>query len=254
MPAPTQDILAAADDLLQPARFDDYALNGLQVPGPPITETLVTGVSANAELFGLAAKAHADLVLVHHGLFWDPGVRALDPVLKGRLQTLFENDMALAAYHLPLDAHPEIGNNALLARALGAATLKPFARHGSETIGCLGTLPGEGIALADLVAHVRAATDRDPLVFDVGPLTVREVAVVTGAGASYLDEAATLGAQAFVTGEIPERAMALARELGINLIAAGHYATETLGIRRLGEVLAERFGLRHEFIDVPNPV
>lgn len=254
MPAPIPQILAAADDLLKPARFDDYCVNGLQVPGPPTADTLVTGVSASAELFGRAADSNADLVLVHHGVFWDPGVRTVDPVLKGRLQTLFENEIALAAYHLPLDAHPEIGNNALLARELGAIELSPFARHGAETIGCLGTLPGDGMELADLVERTQAATQRESLVFDVGAPTVTTVAVVSGAGAGYLEEAATAGAQALVTGEIPERAMALARELGVSLIAAGHYATETFGIRRLGGLLAERFDLRHEFIDVPNPV
>ena len=254
MSAPISDILAAADELLQPARFDDYCVNGLQVPGPPSAETIVSGVSASAELFGLAANAGADLLLVHHGMFWGPGIRVIDPVTRGRLQALFENEIALAAYHLPLDAHPEIGNNALLARELGAVELSPFARHGTETIGCLGTMPGQGVALSDLVARARTATNRDPLVFDVGPRTIRRIAVVTGAGAGNLEEAAAADAQALITGEVPERAMALSREVGVNLIAAGHYATETFGIRRLGELLAERFGLRHEFIDVPNPV
>jgi dinuclear metal center YbgI/SA1388 family protein len=254
MSAPIHDILAAADELLHPARFDDYCVNGLQVPGPPSAETLVSGVSASAELFGLAANAGADLVLVHHGMFWGSGIRVIDAVTKGRLQALFENEIALAAYHLPLDAHPEIGNNAQLARELGAVELSPFARHGTETIGCLGTIPGEGVPLADLLARTRLATNREPLVFDVGPQTVQRVAVVTGAGAGYLEEAAAAGAQAFVTGEVPERAMALAREVGVTLIAAGHYATETFGIRRLGGLLAERFGCEHEFIDVPNPV
>lgn len=254
MSAPISDILATADELLQPARFEDYCVNGLQVPGPLAVESIVSGVSASAELFGLAAQAGADLVLVHHGMFWGSGIRAIDPVTRGRLAVLFENEMALAAYHLPLDAHPEIGNNALLARELGAVELSPFAGHGREAIGCLGTLAGEGVPLADLVASTRSATQREPLVFDTGAQTVTRVAVVTGAGAGYLEEAAAAGAQALVTGEVPERAMALARELGVNLISAGHYATETFGIRCLGELLSGRFGLRHEFIDVPNPV
>jgi putative NIF3 family GTP cyclohydrolase 1 type 2 len=115
-------------------------------------------------------------------------------------------------------------------------------------------MPGEGVPLADLLARTQTATSREPLVFDVGPQTVHVVAVVTGAGAGYLEEAAAAGAHALVTGEVPERAMALAREVGVTLIAAGHYATETFGIRRLGDLLAERFGCKHEFIDVPNPV
>jgi putative NIF3 family GTP cyclohydrolase 1 type 2 len=131
MSAPIHDILAVADELLQPDRFDDYCVNGLQVPGPATADTLVSGVSASAELFGLAANAEADLVLVHHGMFWGSGIRVIDPVTKGRLQALFENEIALAAYHLPLDAHPEIGNNAQLARELGAVELAPFAKHGT---------------------------------------------------------------------------------------------------------------------------
>ena len=256
MPAAVDDILAEADALLEPHRFEDYCVNGLQVPGPDSVELIVTGVSANAELFARAADSRAGLLLVHHGLFWGPGVRALDALLKTRLQALFAADMALAAYHLPLDAHPEIGNNALLARRLGAGgALTPFARHRGATIGFLADLdePG-GIDSAELTGRVRAATGREPLLFDFGPARVRRVAVVSGAGAGHLDEAAQAGADALLTGEVPERAMALAREHGLHLIAAGHYATETMGIQRLGEHLAERFGIGHLYIDVPNPI
>jgi dinuclear metal center YbgI/SA1388 family protein len=262
--ASLHEILAAADEILEPERFDDYCVNGLQVPGPAVVETIISGVSASAELFGLAADAGADLVLVHHGLFWDPGVRTVDGVLHRRLQALFQGEMALAAYHLPLDAHPELGNNALLAREVGASELRPFARHHGQTIGWLGRLSlaredgvagqGEGVPLEQLVDRVRDATRRDPLVFDTRGGDVRQLAVVTGAGAGYLEEAAAAGAHALLTGEAPERAMALARELGVHLIAAGHYATETFGVHHLGETLAQRFGLKHDFIDVPNPL
>jgi dinuclear metal center YbgI/SA1388 family protein len=254
MAVPVADIIAEIDRLLEPGDFEDYCVNGLQVPGARAVETIASGVSAHAELFELAATERADLLLVHHGLFWGSGVRSVDELLKRRLQALFDAGIALAAYHLPLDAHPELGNNALLARALGADRLTPFALHRGRPIGFVGSLPEDGLAAEELVARVRAATAADPLVFDAGPARIRRVAVVTGSGADYLAEAAAAGADALVTGEPAERTMALARETGLHLVAAGHYATETFGVRGLGELLAERFGARHVFLDVPNPV
>jgi dinuclear metal center YbgI/SA1388 family protein len=252
--ASTSEILAELDRLLELERFDDYCVNGLQVPGRDHVKTIATGVSAHAELFELAAGEQADLLLVHHGLFWAPGVQAIDAILKRRVQILFDANVALAAYHLPLDAHPEFGNNALLAHALGAGELAPFALHHGQPIGFLASLPGDGLAAEELFARAHAITEREPLVFDAGPLRVRRVAIVSGGGADYIADAATAGADALLTGEAAERSLAQARELGIHLIAAGHHATETFGVRALGEHLAARFGLRHVFLDVPNPV
>jgi dinuclear metal center YbgI/SA1388 family protein len=252
--APLIDILAEIDRVLQPARFRDYGPNGLQVPGPTDVATLATGVSAHAELFELAAADGADLLLVHHGLFWGSGPGPIDRALKRRLKLLFDADLALAAYHLPLDAHPELGNNALLARALGAEQLHPFALLHGEPIGCVAHLPGEGVLAEELFARVHELTARAPLVFDSGPARVRRLGIVSGAGADFLAEAAVAGADALLTGEVAERTMAQAREAHLHVIAAGHYATETFGVRRLGEHLAERFDLRHAFLDVPNPV
>ena len=255
MPTPTTEIIARLDELLEPGRFADYCPNGLQVPGPAEVETLATGVSASAELFELAAKERADLLIVHHGLFWGKSAGAIDAQLKRRLQLLFDADVALAAYHLPLDAHPELGNNALLAKALDAERLEePFALHRGEPIGCLARFPDEGIPAGELIERVQALTEREPLVFDAGSPRVRTLAIVSGAGTDYLAEASQAGADALLTGEPTERAMAEARELDVRLIAAGHYATETLGVRALGEHLAERHGLRHVFLGVPNPV
>jgi dinuclear metal center YbgI/SA1388 family protein len=255
--APTESILAELDGLLDTARFEDYGPNGLQVPGPPRTARIATGVTASAELFERAAQAGADLLIVHHGLFWGSGFRTVDAKLKRRLGLLFDHGMALAAYHLPLDAHRELGNNALLARALGAERLdEPFALHGGQPIGCLAQLPdADGLAPAELTERVRAATDgREPLAYDTGPDRIERLAIVTGGGADYLADAAAAGADALITGEVPERSMSEARELGIGLIAGGHYATETFGVRALGEHLADRFGVEHVFLDVPNPV
>jgi dinuclear metal center YbgI/SA1388 family protein len=255
VPAAIADILAELDAVLEPGRFEDYCVNGLQVPGPDQIACIATGVSAHAELFELAANAGANLVLVHHGLFWGPGFRSVDPRLKHRLQLLFDNDIALAAYHLPLDAHPKLGNNALLAKALGAADsdIEPFALHKGQPIGVLAQLP-DGTQAQQLFDQVATLTNRRPTAFDAGPSQIIRLAIVAGAGGGYLEDAAVQGADALLTGEVAERAMAEARELKIHLIAAGHYATETFGIRALGEHLAARFGVEHTFLDVPNPV
>jgi dinuclear metal center YbgI/SA1388 family protein len=268
VPAATTDVLAELDRLLEPARFSDYCVNGLQVPGPDRVDTIATGVSAGAQLFELAAAEEANLLLVHHGLFWAPGVQAIDAVLARRLRLLFDANIALVAYHLPLDAHPQLGNNALLANALGAEQCESFALHRGQPIGCLATLPaqgtpgasadladpGHGMLADDLFARVREITAREPLVLGAGPAHVRRLAIVSGAGGDHLADAAAAGAHALLTGEVAERATNHACELGLHLIAAGHYATETFGVRRVGELLAQRFDLRHVFLDVPNPV
>ncbi len=257
VPATASEIVAELDRILKPERFEDYCVNGLQVPGAEQVQTLATGVSAHAELFELAAREQAQLLLVHHGLFWGSGITAIDALLKRRLQTLFDAGIALAAYHLPLDAHGQFGNNALLAAALGASdadNLTPFALHSGQPIGFLATFPGDGLPAQELFARVAEIMGREPLVFEAGPPRVRRLAIVSGAGADYTTDAAAAGADALLTGEPAERSMALARETCVHLIAAGHYATETLGVKRLGEHLAERFDLRHVFLDVPNPV
>lgn len=248
------NILAYLDELLRPASFHDYGPNGLQVPGPTQVATVVTGVSASAELFERAAERGADLVVVHHGLFWTGAPLALTRASKRRLALLFEHEMALAAYHLPLDGHPEVGNNALLAAGLGCASHVPFAAHKGATIGVAGTFPGDGIVPAEIVRRVARLTAREPLAFLAGPARVRTIAIVSGAGADYLGEAVAAGCDAFLTGEPAERVMTHAQEEGVHFLAAGHYATETFGVRRLGELLADRFAIEHEFVDVPNPI
>src|SRR3954470_18657913 len=253
MPA-LYSIVDHLDVLLDPAAYDDYGPNGIQVPGRDAIETVVTGVSANVELFARAREENADLVLVHHGLFWAGPPRPLDRASKRRLQLLFDADMSLAAYHLPLDGHLEHGNNALLADELGCVSKSAFGQHKRATIGVVGRFEGEGIAPDDLVARVRSATGRDPLAFTDGPERVRTVGIVSGAGADYLEDAIAAGLDAFVTGEPIERAMARAREAEVHFPAAGHYATETFGVRRLGDLLAARFGVRHVFVDIPNPI
>ena len=253
MPALTT-ILEELEGLLDPPSFDDYGPNGLQVPGRADVGTVVTGVSAGVELFERAAAASADLVLVHHGLFWDGQPRAVSRGLAARLKLLLAADMSLAAYHLPLDAHPDMGNNALIADGLRADSREPFAVHRGRTIGFAAHFSDGGIAAADLVDRVRTLTGREPLVFDSGPERVRSLGIVSGGAAGDLQQAIDAGLDAFLTGEPAEPSMAQAREAGVHFIAAGHYATETFGVHRLGDLMAERFGVAHHFIDVPNPV
>jgi dinuclear metal center YbgI/SA1388 family protein len=249
------ELVADLDELLRPGDFADYGPNGLQVPGAATADTVVTGVSASAELFERAREAGAGLVLVHHGIFWSGPPRPLDPAAKRRLKLLFDADLALAAYHLPLDAHPEVGNNALVARALGATGPAPFAEHRGRAIGVRAAFAGDGIEPGELVARVRAAVGgREPLAFLAGPERVRTVGIVTGGAPDHLEDAIALGLDAFLTGEPAERVMTRAQEAGVHFLAAGHYATETFGVRALGDRLAERFGVRHVFVDVPNPI
>ena len=248
-PADVFTLIRDLDDLLVPGAFSDLGPNGLQVPGRDTVAKIVTGVSAQRDLIDRALALRADLVLVHHGLFWDFHPTGLTPALAERLRPLFKHDVALAAYHLPLDAHPVVGNNAQLAERLGCASHEPFAE-----IGRLGTFAGDGIAATDLFTRVRVVTEREPLVFDGGPERVRRIGIISGSAAKYLPQAVALGLDAFLTGEPAEHVMADAREAGIHFIAAGHYATETFGVRRLGEHIAERFGIEHVFVDIPNPI
>ena len=248
------NIIGYLDELLSPASFEDYGPNGLQVPGPDGVQTVVTGVSASAALFERAAELDADLVLVHHGLFWSGGPLALSVSAKRRLQLLFDNDMALAAYHLPLDGHPAVGNNALIAAGLGCSSHEPFALHRGAPIGVAACFGGDGITADELVERVERLTGRAPLAFLTGPARVRSIGIVSGAGANFLEDAITAGHDAFLTGEPIERVMTHAHEEGIHFVAAGHYATETFGVRRLGELLSDRFGISHHFVDIPNPI
>jgi dinuclear metal center YbgI/SA1388 family protein len=255
--ARTADIIAFLDELLDVGGFQDLGPNGLQVPGGDEVETVLTGVSGQRELFERALAERAQLVLVHHGILWDFEPRRIGLAHAARLRLLLANDVALAGYHLPLDAHPEHGNNALLATRLGASShARAFAYQGQQ-IGVVARFDGDdgdGIPAADLFARVEAVTDREPLVFDAGPARIRTLGIVSGSAANTLAEAIDLQLDAFLTGEPKEHVMAQARENGIHFVAAGHYATETLGIRRLGELVAERFGVRHVFVDIPNPV
>jgi dinuclear metal center YbgI/SA1388 family protein len=215
---------------------------------------VVTGVSATLALFERAVELGADLVLTHHGLFWDGDDPRVVGRLRRRLGILLANDVSLAAYHLPLDAHPRLGNNAVIAERLGCTRVEQFGAHRGRAIGTRGRFPGDGIPPAELVHRIAGLTGRPPLAFTAGPDPVRTIGIVSGAAGGHLDEAIAAGLDAFLTGEPAERVMAQAQESGIHFIAAGHYATETFGVRALGGHLVDRFAVEHVFVDLPNPI
>jgi dinuclear metal center YbgI/SA1388 family protein len=246
-------IIAYLDDLLEIESFTDYGPNGLQVPGAEEVTSVVTGVSAQRELFEQAVAGGAQLVLCHHGLFWDFHPRTVGPAMKERLRLLFDGDLSLAGYHLPLDAHPEVGNNALICRELGLDRSEPFAEHKGRSVGWIGRSQA-GVAFPELRERCADAFGQEPFVWDAGPDVVHSLGVVSGRAPEDLAEAIERGLDAFLTGEPAEHVMADARESGVHFIAGGHYATEVFGIRRLGELVAERFGVEHRFVDIPNPI
>jgi dinuclear metal center YbgI/SA1388 family protein len=247
------EIIAFCDELLEVAEFEDYGPNGLQVPGSPEVSKLATGVTANLEFLERAVAAGAQLAIAHHGLFFGDSGGGLSEQLARRLRAALCADLSVAGYHLPLDAHAEIGNNALLCKSLGLEPEGPFAEVKGRPIGLLATCPDRPTA-AELAERISALLGREPLLLEAGPERIGRIGVVTGAGASVLDEAPGLGLDAFLTGEPAEHVLGDAREARLHFFAAGHYATETFGVRRLGEMAAERFGVEHEFIDVPNPI
>jgi dinuclear metal center YbgI/SA1388 family protein len=247
--ASRDEIVAWADEYLDLAAYPDYGPMGLQVVGSPDVRKLVCGVSASRELFERAAEAGAQMVLVHHGLLWDKEPRRIGPVMRERLRALFDADLSLVAYHLALDAHPEIGNNALLCDELGIERKGRFA----DGYGFGGRL-SDPIPVSDLAERVQEQLGRMPLVFSYGPELVERVAVCSGGAARYLADAAAAGYDCFVTGEADEPTKHAAKEAGVHFIAGGHYATETLGVRALAARIGERFDIAWDFVDLPNPV
>jgi len=238
------------DQLLDVSRFEDYCPNGLQVEGQDCIHTLITGVTASLDLLRAAFKANADAILVHHGYFW----RGENPCLTGlkyhRIKQLVMSKTSLFAYHLPLDAHQEIGNNTQLGRRLG---LLETSRFGAQNIGSYGKTI-QPLTLDELEKRIAQVLSRTPMIISSTNKTITRIAWCTGAAQSYFEEAIDLGIDAFITGEISEQTVHIARESGVILIAAGHHATERYGVQALGEHLAQKFRLTHQFIDIDNPV
>ncbi len=248
--AALHDLVDHCDRLLKAGDFQDYCPNGLQVEGRGEVRLVVSGVTACQALIDAAAEAGADLLLVHHGFFWKGEPQPLVGMKGRRIRRLIESGMSLLAYHLPLDAHESLGNNAQLAERLG---LRPEGRLDEQGIGWLGRVE-EATTLAELAARVARTLERTPLVIDGGGHPIRRIGWCSGAAQSWIDRAADAGLDAFLSGEISEQTVHVARERGIHYLACGHHATERYGVQALGAHLAAEFGLEHCFIDIDNPV
>jgi dinuclear metal center YbgI/SA1388 family protein len=243
-------LLDFVNEVLQPKRFQDYCPNGLQVEGRPEVRKIVTGVTACQALLDQAIDAQADVILVHHGFFW----RGDDPCLIGRqrnrVKSLLQADVSLIAYHLPLDAHPELGNNVVLAKVLDLLPETPLNEDG---IGSIGRLK-QSMKATEFAAHIHRRLGRKPLHIPAGGALIETIAWCSGAAQGYIDNAVAAGASAYLSGEVSEQTVHIAREENIHYFAVGHHASERYGVQALGHFLAERFDLQHEFIDIDNPV
>ena len=244
-----EDLVKYLDELLEPARFRDYCPNGLQVEGCPEVGRIVAGVTASQALIDAAVARGAHTVLVHHGYFWKGEDARIVGIRRKRLGQLLANDINLIAYHLPLDAHPEFGNNAQLAKRLG---LIPEGCFGEQDIAWTGRLE-QPCPLSALVARVELALGRTPTVVGDLARTVGRIGWCTGGAQGYIEQAVEQGVDVYLSGEISEQTVHLARETGVAYIAAGHHATERYGIAAIAEHLVGRFGLECEFVDIDNP-
>ncbi|THB75381.1 MAG: Nif3-like dinuclear metal center hexameric protein [Gammaproteobacteria bacterium] len=232
-------------------KIKDYCPNGLQVESSAEVNKIITGVSANMELIEAAIERNADTIITHHGFFWKGEEPTITGIKGNRIRALIQNNINLLAYHLPLDIHPEIGNNALFARQLGANVEGGFGAVGIIDLGVIGRLsnPLHADELQELLAGILGRT---PDVVGVCDKKIGRVGICTGAAQDYIEEAAALGVDAFISGEISERTPHMAKELGVCYFAAGHHATERFGIKAVGELLADKFALNVEFVEVVN--
>ncbi|WP_277186033.1 Nif3-like dinuclear metal center hexameric protein [Caballeronia sp. BR00000012568055] len=238
------------NNLLEIGRFKDYCPNGLQVEGTRRIQKIATGVTASLAFLEAAHEWGADAVLVHHGYFWKNEAPHITGRKYQRLRTLMQNDINLFAYHLPLDSHPDFGNNAQLGSRLGLIADRRFA---DQDLGWSALL-GMPLSLEHFTAVVENALGRKPLVFGDSDLELRRVAWCTGGAQGYFEEAIAVGADVYLSGEVSEQTMHIAAESGVAYIAAGHHATERYGVQALGSHLSEAFDIEHVFIDIDNPV
>ncbi|MEN0106664.1 MAG: Nif3-like dinuclear metal center hexameric protein [Pseudomonas sp.] len=245
-------LVEEAERFLGAARIADYCPNGLQVEGRPQVRRIVSGVTACQALLDAAVEADADVVLVHHGYFWKGENPCVVGMKQRRLKTLLNNDISLLAYHLPLDLHPQVGNNVQLAQQLDITVEGPLDPENPKIVGLVGSLE-EPLSARDFARRVQEVLGREPLLVE-GSQMIRRIGWCTGGGQGYIDQAIAAGVDLYLTGEASEQTVHSARENDISFIAAGHHATERYGVQALGEYLAKRFALEHLFIDCPNPV
>ena len=247
-----RDLVRYLDDLLEAERFSDYCPNGLQVEGAATVSKLVCGVTASQALIDAAVEAGADAILVHHGYFWKGEAAPVVGMKKQRLARLLEHNISLLAYHLPLDAHPIYGNNVQLAQVLDLNVEGSFGPPGNPAIGLYGRLASP-LDAGQLAGQIAQRLNRPPLHVGDPSAMVHSLAWCTGGAQGLIEEATRLGVDAYLTGEVSEPTVHVARENGLHFYAAGHHATERYGARALGEHLAGHFGIEQEFIDIDNP-
>lgn len=247
-----KDLLNYSNNMLEIERFNDYCPNGLQVEGKTQVKKIISGVTASQALIDAAIKEKADALLVHHGYFWKGEDERITGIKYQRIRSLIESGISLLAYHLPLDAHPLYGNNAKLADMLDLEIAGNFP-SGSEAVGMYGRLKTP-MSAADFSQKISSKLDRQPLHIGENSQQIQSIAWCSGAAQGYIEAAAELGVDAYLTGEISEQTVHIARECGLHFYAAGHHATERYGVQALGEHLASHFEINHQFIDIPNPV
>lgn len=252
LPISRVQLLDTLDTLLQPGQFRDHGPNGLQVEGRPELRKLVTGVTASLALIEAARDAGADALLVHHGVFWRGQEGRVTGWMKQRLACLLRHDINLLAYHLPLDAHPVLGNNAQLARRLGVQLYPDQrGRFGEQSLGFMGERSMESASA--LAAEVQISLGRPVTLVGEAEHPISRIALCTGGAQSYFEAAIAAGAEVFITGEISEPQAHYARESGVAYIACGHHASERYGVEAVGAHVAAQLGLEHVFIDIDNP-
>lgn len=252
MPVTRTQLLSFFDDLLKPHKIKDYCPNGLQVEGKPVINKIVTGVTASQALIDKAVAEKADAILVHHGYFWKGENPCVTSMKKQRLRTLLKHDISLFAYHLPIDVHPELGNNAQLAQLLGVSEVTSLEASNPSCVVMRGEFV-EPITAADLTTLLTQQLNKVPLHEPANNALIKTVAWCSGGGQNYIDQAAELGIDAYITGEVSEQTIHTAREMNIHFFAAGHHATEKYGVKAVGEYVQQTLGIESLFIDIDNP-
>ena len=247
-----QELITYLDRLLQPDQFNDYAPNGLQIEGVQKIQRVVTGVTASQALIDQAISRGADVLLVHHGYFWRNEASPLVGMKKHRIKSLMDHDINLIAYHLPLDCHPELGNNAQLGRLMGWVADAHMQSSGVTGLGLYATLP-EPCSGIDVQRHLSGILGREALHIDTPSKPIKRIGWCTGGAQGMIEQAVALGLDAYVSGEISESTVHVARENGVHYFAAGHHATERYGAKALAAHLQQELGLDCEFVDLPNP-
>ncbi len=250
-----KDLIVYLDDLLDVSAFSDYCPNGLQVEGKAEIKKIITGVTASQALIDAAIEHDADAIIVHHGYFWKGEKSVLTGMKGARVKSLMQHDISLIAYHLPLDAHAELGNNAQLARLLNFKTLAGMD-GGKYPVGNIGVWNSDDTAktASELAAHVSAVLERQPILLGDAQRVINTVGWCTGSAQSMIEKAAQLGVDCFVSGEVSEQTLHLANELGLTYIGAGHHATERYGVKALGDHIMQEKDVNVAFIDIDNPV